>query len=604
MKKIFLMLAATATLAASMTSCSDFDGLLDEKNYGNPTIEEMMTNPENVVLVVGQCYADLKWVHDHWGYWGVNTLTADEGLCPIRMPGTHWNDGGYWNSLNTHSWDYKGSALKNIWDVTIAAAVRCNQVIDTMNDYKASMKEEDYHAFVAELEVLRSYYYYLLFDCFGRIPYTESYEEEDPKPLTEPWEVWSYLVECLERNAPHMGVVKSDADRAQYYGRVTQGFAYGLLARLYLNAESYAATGQSGTFATKVFADDKVFIRSESERKDDKDTRRVIPQRWQNNQGDFYTCCVECCDEVIKSGAYSIEDNYFNNFLIENSNSKENMFVIVENGLTGDHESSWGSMSNCLRIVSLSLHYCHQGLYDLVEKPWNGFCARPEFMELYSDTDVRGAGNEGKGTSNTKQWGWFVGPVYDKEGNIALDDNKEEAIVVPTLTPRNGDKGEVITNPLLGCGWGDGARMYKYEIDKSSTYKYSENDFVLMRYADILWMKEEALLRGGKGASSQGTGNFNTLLNRSFAYDENPQAAREAAYGATIDLDYILDERGREFAWELVRRRDLIRFGEFGKIQYVTKNAEHLKWFPIPQSVLLKAPIVDGVAVWTQNEGY
>ena len=60
MKKILYILAAVATL--SMTSCDD---LLEEQNYGNPTIEDMMTNEENVTLLVGQAYADLKWMHDH-----------------------------------------------------------------------------------------------------------------------------------------------------------------------------------------------------------------------------------------------------------------------------------------------------------------------------------------------------------------------------------------------------------------------------------------------------------------------------------------------------------------------------------------------------------
>ena len=66
MKKILYIL----TIALVLPFFCSCDGMLEEKNYGNPTVEEMMSNPENVGLLVGQIYADLKWVHDHWGYWG------------------------------------------------------------------------------------------------------------------------------------------------------------------------------------------------------------------------------------------------------------------------------------------------------------------------------------------------------------------------------------------------------------------------------------------------------------------------------------------------------------------------------------------------------
>ena len=89
-------------------------------------------------------------------------------------------------------------------------------------------------------------------------------------------------------------------------------------------------------------------------------------------------------------------------------------------------------------------------------------------------------------------------------------------------------------------------------------------------------------------------------------------AAFDAAYPdaftvLSTDLEKgILAERGRELSWENARRRDLIRFGLFEKIQYVKNTAETRRWFPIPYSVLQKA-VVDpetGKKLWTQNPGY
>ncbi len=574
MKKILYILAI-AMILPFFSSC---EGMLEEQNYGNPTVDSMMGNEENIVLLVGQAYAELKWVHDHWGYWGVNSLTSDECLCPIRMPGEHWKDSYYWTRLNNHNWNWMGDAFKNIWNTTISGAVLCNKLLSTLADAEDAMDPRLYAQYVGELEVLRSYYYFLLFDCFGRIPYLEEFVDKT-EPLMEPVDVWSNLVNCLERNAPNMPQV-TDATRATNYGRVTQGFAYSLLARLYLNAESYGCTA-----ANVNLNDNKQY----------RDSYKNV-----GSESDFYTNAVGCCDMVINSGSYGIESDYFANFKIHNENSRENIFVIVEDG-NADFDLRYnGSMSNKLRMVHLSLHYCHQQTFNMIEKPWNGFCARPTFIDRYAARDVRGPGNEGLGTRNTKQWGWFIGPIYDAKGeNLLQDENKEDAIV----------RKEV--EDLNAALWGDGARMYKYEVDKAASTAWAENDFVLMRYADVLWMKEEAIVRGGAGASGANSTDFKTMLKRAFAYESDPEGAYAAAYPETMafDLDAICDERGREFAWECVRRRDLIRFGKFNDpkyVEYVTATQDYRKWFPIPYSVIEKSKIDEatGKRIWTQNEGY
>ena len=153
--------------------------------------------------------------------------------------------------------------------------------------------------------------------------------------------------------------------------------------------------------------------------------------------------------------------------------------------------------------------------------------------------------------------------------------------------------------------WNDGARFWKYEVDKAKKYDWAENDYVLMRYADVLWMKEEAILRGGQGTSGFNTPDFDRLKKRAFAYEANGLAAYNAAYPDVLTLDKILDERGREFAWECIRRRDLIRFGKFEEVQYVDAKQPYRQWFPIPFSVIEKAKRDEqGNPIWTQNEGY
>lgn len=586
--KTIVKYALVSAIAMPMlfASCN----LLEEENFGKPTTDAMLQNEENVVSLVGQAYADLRFMHDHWGYWGVNTLTADEGLCPIRKGGD-WNDGGYWKYLNTHEWNAYGEAFKNIWNCTVAGSVLCNNLLETLYMNEENMTPESYGKFVGELETLRSYYYYLLFDSFGRIPYMEDYSDRN-EALLEPHVVWAHLVSTLERNAPNMAVV-NDANRTEYAGRCTQGFAYALLARLYLNAESFGCTPENVMKAERT-------CDVHNGKKGSKPLEEV-GIKIQSTQ-DFYTNAIRCANKVIESGAYIIEPNYFTNYKIDNAGSRENIFTIVEDGLTSTYpERDMYACKNKLRIEFLSLHYGFQKRFGMQLDCWNGFCARPNFMTIFNDHDVRGAGYEGKGTMDTKQWGWYLGPLCDADGNVMLDTDNEPIDI------------HVEIESLDAADRRDGARMYKYELDKEGKYKYMENDFVLFRYADVLLVKKEALLRGGKDdAPGIEDDAINDMKKRTFAYSSDPVAAFDAAYPdaftvLSTDLEKgILAERGRELSWENARRRDLIRFGLFEKIQYVKNTAETRRWFPIPYSVLQKA-VVDpetGKKLWTQNPGY
>ena len=231
---------------------------------------------------------------------------------------------------------------------------------------------------------------------------------------------------------------------------------------------------------------------------------------------------------------------------------------------------------------------------------WNGFVARPQFMEIYNNRDVRGAGDR-KGTMTNEQFAWFLGPLCTEKGDTIADNDGTPIVIVPEI------------ESLDAANRVEGARMYKYEIDKTGTYTYMENDFVLLRYADVILMKKEALLRGGQD-DAPGIENIavDAIKKRAFAYEADPIATFDQTYPDAFTAigtglnDGILAERGRELTWENQRRRDLIRFGQFEKVQYVKNTAETRRWFPIPYTVLQKA-VVDpetGKKIWTQNPGY
>ena len=234
----------------------------------------------------------------------------------------------------------------------------------------------------------------------------------------------------------------------------------------------------------------------------------------------------------------------------------------------------------------LTLHYSHQQAWGLIEKPWNGFCATEDFIAKYQAGDVRGLCDAALGTKDTRRRGWFVGPVYVAD-TIARDENKNQVIITSAIY--DGD-GTTPATTLSSVGWNSGARLLKYEVEKNSTVnKYCENDFVLFRYADVLYMKAEAIVRLG--------GDLNALLASSDFQLMRTRVGLEPY--TTLTLDEIYDERGREFAWEGVRRRDMIRFDKYDQPwKFKTNSDSYRKWFPINNEILGSEPR------WTQNAGY
>lgn len=549
-KRWVFMLAVAAVLAAG---CED---MLDEQVYGKPTIDEMLSNEENVSKVVGQAYAEVAWLHDHWGLWGLYTISSDECIVPIRNPGNDWYDNGYFRGCNIHDWTPNDLGFEHVWDYSNRGAVLCNKILSQLDDYKEAMEPEVYDRFTGELKVLRTYYYYTLFDVFGRIPYLDNYSSE-AVPQSETWEVWNKLVTVLEEEAPYLPVI-NDKNRAENYGRCSQGMAYALLARLYLNATSFGVTPENcGIDSIKT-------------------------------ENDFYKRCVEVCQKVIDSKSYRIEDNFFTNFAINNENSRENIFVIVENGNENfDYRDVAGKMANKLRITCLTLNYAHQQAWGLKEKPWNGFCAPPDFLAKYQyGVDLRGPCDSTKGTHGCDGWGWFLGPIYASDSSfdtLRITDKENIQAVIRSTIASVDDATHV-----------DGARLLKYEVAKNGAYKYCDNDFVLFRYADVLYMQYEAAYRSSDHATC-------AKLLADADFQKMRTRVGLTPYG-TLDLDELLDERGREFAWELIRRRDLIRYNRFSKGSWLFKDVaadNHWDWFPIPRKM-----IETSGGLWTQNPGY
>jgi len=135
-----------------------------------------------------------------------------------------------------------------------------------------------------------------------------------------------------------------------------------------------------------------------------------------------------------------------------------------------------------------------------------------------------------------------------------------------------------------------------------SNLVYVDTDFPLFRVEDAYLMYAEAVLRGGSGDLTTALGYVNAIRERAYSGTSGNLAA------ADLTLDFILDERAREFYWEGHRRTDLVRFGKFSESTYLwpwkggapdgISTSKHLNVYPIPAADRGANPNL------LQNDGY
>ena len=176
--------------------------------------------------------------------------------------------------------------------------------------------------------------------------------------------------------------------------------------------------------------------------------------------------------------------------------------------------------------------------------------------------------------------------------------------------------------------------MWKYEIYAGETGS-SDVDYPIFRYAEILMMQAEAMLRTGQADAAAAL--VTQVRERAFAGSDPSKATVTGAElmggssylygwydtdgviktgpggtpvtntmggaygGADIQYGRFLDELAWEFAVEGHRRTQLIRFGVFTTkswFNHAADNDDHLTIYPIPQSAL------DSNKNLHQNPGY
>ena len=142
----------------------------------------------------------------------------------------------------------------------------------------------------------------------------------------------------------------------------------------------------------------------------------------------------------------------------------------------------------------------------------------------------------------------------------------------------------------------DNTRSFKYVPDPAAVSNDHGNDIAVIRYADILLSRAEAL-NELNGPSQEELDLIQMVRTR--AGLTTPMVL--ANFTKETLRQRILDERGWEFYGEKLRRQDLLRNGTFvsnAKARGITIADDHFKLFPIPQTEITANKLCK------QNPGY
>ena len=196
------------------------------------------------------------------------------------------------------------------------------------------------------------------------------------------------------------------------------------------------------------------------------------------------------------------------------------------------------------------------------------------------------------------------GPLYVRDPNTYQATNTpwivdgQQVVLTREVTLDRLDETMPVSNTAHG-GRSQGYRSIKYYMDLKRTTANGHNqstDMPIFRYADVLLMKAEAILRGATATNGDTP---MSLMNQIRSYVNAPPVTQDPT------LDELLDERAREFADEAWRRNDLIRFGKFeddwGYKHIINPSAKtelYRRIFPVPRGVM------NTNTNWKQNPGY
>lgn len=222
-------------IASVFAGCSDF---LEEPIRGQQDLSEYFKNESECAQQITGCYQSI--FYDDW--WQVQKFYLVGDMCTddMWMGNTSQGEGEYKPLAHyTGNTQDGGNCCQNFWQYRYKGILRCNIAIQRIPG--VSFENENLKKrYIAEAKFLRAYQYFDLVRYFGGVPLLTELkmpsEVEGIKRATLE-ETYAQIEKDLKEAITDLP--RKDEYASEDLGRVTQGAAQGLLAKVYLYQEKY-----------------------------------------------------------------------------------------------------------------------------------------------------------------------------------------------------------------------------------------------------------------------------------------------------------------------------------------------------------------------------
>lgn len=561
MKKPVIFLSLLASLIASQSCTNLEEQVLDESFSPSISYADIANG------TLAPVYALLPSVFLHTNYFTIQEISTDEAILPYRG-GTDWGDNGIYLAMHQHTSTSTDPNLRNTWNFILQGISRS---VSAINEFQGKTDATS-QLYLAESRGMRAYYSMLTLDLFG-VVFVKNTVGETSKVIRG--------AEAVEYIKSELLAIEPNLSTTVGPGRLNKAAAWGLLARLHLNAAVYRnVTAQTVTFSNDDL--DKV---------------------------------IEYTDKIINSNQYQLSPDYFSIFNSDNHSNKEIIFAVDQRAeLNGHNRLAYFSLSGDqfpLPAFPAANGTDGPAITSDFYRTWvNAYGSQdpsvdPRFykqnLSIYSnpaDSCVTAESfNINRGILRGQQYGLIrKNGVFLKcpDGKMKVGKLYNDTRNRPTTPVIFTEK---VDFSVTGSDYSTGYRVEKYEFSKKSTSgrNLGDADIVILRLADVYLMRAEAKLRKSNDAASA-LADVNTV-----------RASRKAATPppalTSMSLDLLYRERGFEFYWEMLRRTDMIRFGKYEDTWTEKTNTDRNKRiFPIPQTAIDGASNLPGYLV--QNPSY
>jgi len=545
-----------------LTGCTKLEEVvLDESSVTGLTEKQIADG------IIAPVYAGLPSLFQHTTYFALQEISTDEAILPYRG-GTDWGDNGIYLSLHRHETMSTDPNVRNTWNILTLSLSRAVTAINSLKTNKdASAK-----VYLAEATGMLAYYNLVMLDLFGIV-----FVKDDlgaASKILRGAEAVDYIKKQLLDAEPNLETTAGP-------GRLTKAGAWGLLARLHLNAAVYRDRYASNfTFTPEDM--DKV---------------------------------NEYTTKIITSNQFAFATDYCTIFNDENHTNKELVFAVDQRAnLNGHNRLSYFTLSGDqfpLPAYPGANGTDGPGITPDFYRSWvsaygsvDPAQADPRFYKKNMNPTINGTDTcidaasfrYDRGILRGQQYGLLrVNGAFLKcpDGRLRVGKLFNVTRNKPNL-PVNFT--EQIDFTTAGSDYSTGFRALKYEFSKGSVSgrNFGEVDIPIVRLADVYLMRAEAKLRKNDVAGALTDVNL---------VRTSRTANITGSTLSSLSLDVLFRERGFELYWELHRRTDMVRFGKYeGAWTEKTNTDKNKRIFPIPQTAIDGSSNLPGYL--KQNQGY